>query len=202
MDALFAFSKILSVAMIAIVFLPGTLDVILRIWSYTIQMSPPPRDGLSVVLYFNVASWSRPIRSIASAIGMPLLFRMMLLMMAWPWLTVLTLLIFQQSLRRAKIKPGHVARAAVYTGSVGIVLLCPLAWWINTIATTRSRSLVSPLTEPQMIGPVTFLLAVMTYRLWIAYRSYMGFPHAFATALGSQLIVMLTVYTVLVLTLL
>jgi hypothetical protein len=35
---------------------------------------------------------------------------------------------------------------------------------------------------------------VVTYRLWTAYRLYMRFPHALATAIASQVIVALVLY--------
>jgi hypothetical protein len=109
-------------------------------------------------------------------------------------LTVLTVLIFQQTLRRARINSGHVVRVTVYTNSIGIVLLIPLTWWICRFVSDDPWTTTSELLEPAFICPTLAVLIVMTYRLWIAYRLYLRFPNAFATALASQLIVMLVLY--------
>jgi hypothetical protein len=40
---------------------------------------------------------------------------------AWPWLTAAALLVFQASLRRAKVRPAHVLRVGIYSADVGLL---------------------------------------------------------------------------------
>ena len=117
-------------------------------------------------------------------------------MAALPPLTFATLLIFQHSMRHARVKAGHAMRCAVYSGDVvfwnglwqlGILLLLgPYPQF-----TREEPGIVLLL----MVGIVTAFVLIFL-RLWSAYRNYMKFPDAFATALMSQAI-MLTAFCAL-----
>jgi hypothetical protein len=116
-------------------------------------------------------------------------------MALWPLLTIATLAIFQQSLRRAQINPGHVLRAAIYSSDVNVLLTIGLSTWIWRLPMTwtfyRGQTLML---NPRIFWPILAVTIVVTYRLWTAYRLYMRFPHALATAIASQVIVALVLY--------
>ena len=119
---------------------------------------------------------------------------------AWPWMTFLALMIFQASMRRAKVKPVHVMRCVTYTFDAiglfswallltfGLVVAAWLLfgwenyWWGHQSATTW-----------WMVAAVGLLV----YRLTIAYQSYLQFRHAFVTVFTAQFLVALFVYTAL-----
>jgi hypothetical protein len=121
--------------------------------------------------------------------------------LAWPWMTLATLLIFQHSMRRAKVRAVHVMRCAIYSCDVfwlgtilalGAVIGMPLMYWLRNA----------------LIGMVGYYFSLQLYvavifaiwcgwRLWVAYRKYLQFPHALATVAASQLIVVLIVIVVL-----
>jgi hypothetical protein len=135
--------------------------------------------------------WSRALRG-AALLGTYL---------AWPWMTLATLLIFRWSMRRAKILPVHVMRCAVYacdqfwigvTVAMGLVMWLPWRWMQdNPLAEVLGYSLFL-----QMFSAALFGMWCM-WRLLVAYRKYLQFPHALATVAASQLIVVLIVVAVL-----
>jgi hypothetical protein len=119
---------------------------------------------------------------------------------AWPWLTFLALMIFQASMRRAKVKPVHVMRCVTYTfDAIGLfswALLVAIgmsvaAWlllgWDNYWRWQQSA------TAWWMLAAILLLV----YRLTIAYQSYLQFRHAFITVFTAQFLVALFVYTAL-----
>jgi hypothetical protein len=116
---------------------------------------------------------------------------------AWPWLTFAILMIFQGSMRRAKVKPDHVLRCALYSCDaalvVGLLLLVAIPWadphvWrlLRYLQVPGSRTLVQ-------LAISTLILIWTTPRLASAYARYLRFDHPFATALSSQIIVLLLV---------
>ncbi len=66
-----------------------------------------------------------------------------LVVLAWPWLTLLALLIFRQSLRQARIRSGHLVRCCVYA-SVPLLGVMPVnliaSWIVWTDAATPIRT--------------------------------------------------------------
>jgi hypothetical protein len=119
-----------------------------------------------------------------------------LVIIAWPWLTMAALMIFQASMRRAQVKPAHVMRCVVYSAggltlaSVAIAGLLALA-----ILQQRGRIIGWYPSSNDLVGKMLLVVAiVLTYQLWIAYRKYLRFDHALATALASQVIVALLVW--------
>jgi hypothetical protein len=189
MEYLFLFSKVIVFAMILITFTPSFLNFVFEIWRYALAASPPPRTGWSPALYNALVPRLTPILSFQDGYG-PVLFRTMLAMIAWPWLTALTLLIFQQTLRSAQIRAGHVVRVAVYSGSVGLILFIPFSYWVAQIRVNKPWSIGL---ESAFVVPVLLLGSVMTYRLWVAYRLYMRLPSALFIVCASQIIVALFV---------
>ncbi len=120
---------------------------------------------------------------------------------AWPWITLATLLIFQRSMRRAKVLPVHVMRCAVYACdefwigmivALGLVIWLPWQWlWNNPVAELVGYPLFLQMFSASLFG------MWCTWRLRVAYRKYLQFPHALATVAASQVIVVLIVVVVL-----
>ena len=126
-------------------------------------------------------------------ISIPVLVGLLFLFLSWPWLTFLGLLVFRWSMRQARIKAVHVARCVVYNSDVTI-------WWtlamsgttLTTFLVTQSAALsTGTLIALALLCTVLYMLS--TYRLWMAYRKYLRFPHPFLTILASQVMVLLVV---------
>jgi hypothetical protein len=118
--------------------------------------------------------------------------------LAWPWLSLATLLIFRAALRRARIQPGHVMRCVVYSGDVFL--------WIGAVAAIlgwtggfvrRDFAGGQGIAARQALGGLALLVAVFTYRLGVAYRRYLRLDHPWSTVILSQAVVMLFVVTAL-----
>jgi hypothetical protein len=110
--------------------------------------------------------------------------------LAWPWVSFLALLVFQISLRRARLRTTHVLRCVVYSADACLWLTLPLlllAWTAWQAGGSAPR-----LFFPMATGLLPLAaLACFTYRLFQAYRLYLRFDHALATVLASQVIVVL-----------
>jgi hypothetical protein len=106
----------------------------------------------------------------------------------WPWLTVLSLLVFRASMLQARIKTGHVLRCVIYSNDP-LLLLAPLL--VLTISVVpRAGSVVLPTMIPTaQVIIAAIILAVLTFRLGQAYYLYLRFPHVVATVIASQLMV-------------
>jgi hypothetical protein len=123
---------------------------------------------------------------------------MPLLPAALPWLTFASLMMFQMSMRRAKVRTAHVLRCAIYTGGT---------WFWASLAVGASSLIMlllsglSPFAAAVVrevlltISLVVFL--AITYQLAVAYRRYLRFPHAVATVLAAQFVAMLALVTFL-----
>jgi hypothetical protein len=123
-------------------------------------------------------------------------------LLAWPWLTYGSLMIFQISMRRAKVKRDHVLRCVVYSGDI-FLWLAIVHLVVNSARGAiafafGSHASVAP--GPDETSVLIWLCAwpVFIYRLIIAYWQYLQFRHVVATILLTQLIVFLFVVTVLV----
>ena len=139
----------------------------------------------------------------------------------WPWLTVVALLVFRASLRRAKVDARHVVRVAVYGCDAGLAML------VVTVAVYGPRVLVEPFTSRGGVehawsygllgfswddqpfatyGPLSVLAGVPVaacaalagYRTAVAYRRYMRFDRPAATAWAAQAMAVLVAAVVIV----
>jgi hypothetical protein len=116
----------------------------------------------------------------------------------WPWATFLTLLLFQASMRRARVRAGHVLRCAIYAGDV-FVLFGLVSILLHAVLWARSGYVtsVSPGTRIAIAGLSSALLMLAAaYRIGVAYRDYLHFDHPWSTALASQTVVFLLFLTV------
>lgn len=99
----------------------------------------------------------------------------------WPWLTVACVLgVFHWSARRAKIGPGHVMRAVIYSGDLG--------GWIGLAAIVLI--LLQGFHGPRVDSSLAILIALgsafVMYRLTVAFKNYLGLDHPIITALTVQ----------------
>lgn len=110
--------------------------------------------------------------------------------LAWPWLTLLALLSFQVSMRRARLRTTHVFRAVLYSSDVCLWVTLPLALLVWT--TWAARGWPPRAFFPDLTAALPWVvLAILLYRLHAAYERYLRFDHALTTVLASQMIVYL-----------
>ena len=124
----------------------------------------------------------------------------------WPWLTFLSLMIYQISMRKAKVKFIHVARCVTYSSDFVIwMAIAVLACLGSHAAMSRLGPGINVLTVDDFTTKVDaaatwvwlFACLVFSYRMAMAYRYYLRFPHAVATVLLSQVMVALFALAVL-----
>lgn len=119
---------------------------------------------------------------------------------AWPWLTLATLLVFRASMRRVRVRPAHVLRCVIYSGdafawvgvAIGGIALLRYYGWLDA-----SRMWDDTLSDRQAAACFLAFLAACTYRLGVAYRQYLRFEHPWSTAVASQAVVLLFLTTAL-----
>ncbi len=116
---------------------------------------------------------------------------------SWPLLTCAALLIFQWSMKRAKVNPRHVLRCVAYSFDMAVwVGVLGIAATVLVAASGR-MSMMSIFAMGALIALECLSLLFMIHRLWVAYRRYLRFDRPFATIVASQVIVGLTALNVL-----
>jgi hypothetical protein len=130
--------------------------------------------------------------------------------LAWPWMTFLTLLVFQFSMRRARVRSVHVLRCVLYGFDAvlwaGLAVAAAVGWQIHAGGAAPAMWGMRPhwlmgLVGGYAVDPVArtalyagaVLLPFMVYRTIVAYRVYLRFHRPAATVLASQVIVLLIV---------
>jgi hypothetical protein len=109
-------------------------------------------------------------------------------------------MIFRETMRRARIKPEHVVRCAVYSCDAVILLAVPL-WGLCISSAVHWGFLwslmgqVHPLFHPYLVAFLLLALTLLTWRLATGYRMYLGFPDAISTCILSQVVVGLFLFT-------
>ncbi len=116
-----------------------------------------------------------------------LLFDAAIVVLLWPWITLLALMIFQASMRRAKIKAIHVVRCVVYGCDFALLALTVL---MGCFYLSHDEQLC-------LFVALICCAPVATYRLTMAYKYYLRFDHPGWTIVASQLVVALAVFTAL-----
>jgi hypothetical protein len=110
----------------------------------------------------------------------------------WPWLTLITLLIFRMSMRQAKIRTLHILRTVLYSCDFALLLAAAL------VLTTF---MYDPRGDEEgwllLCGAVVCAI-ITTYRLSIAFRKYLRVHLPLGTVLSTQVILVLLVFVVLV----
>jgi hypothetical protein len=101
----------------------------------------------------------------------------------WTWMSLATLMIFQASMRQAKVKSAHVLRVAIY----GCDFVVTIAVLHLLLVDTSYRDSWNTLVVAGGCG------VVGTFRMSIAFRKYLRFHLPFLTVLASQMIVFILV---------
>ena len=121
---------------------------------------------------------------------------MLLVVTLWPPLSLVALMSLRASLRQARIRLEHPLRAVIYAGDV-------LLWAGPIFAVLAGLFGLTPQlrflfefnfyleTDDPAVLAAAVLLLLLAYRLAVAYRSYLRFPHATATVVATQLILAL-----------
>jgi len=115
-------------------------------------------------------------------------------------------MIFRISMRRRGIKNAHVLRCVVYSADAvawtGVLLLSGAVTICAIYTLPQARFLVEYTVGFGgyiFSGLVALLWAGFCYRLYIAYKKYLGFDLPFATILATQVVLVLTLFTTMVL---
>jgi hypothetical protein len=122
--------------------------------------------------------------------------KIVLLSLSWPLATYAVLMIFQTSIRRARVRPVHVLRCAAYSGDVAL-WLGPILLVALFVMTGRGGYPYRTVAESTLLAAM-MLWAVATYRLVVAYHHYLRFDRPAAVVLASQLILGLAAACLLV----
>jgi hypothetical protein len=138
-------------------------------------------------------SWRVPMSVLPLREAQPLVL-IALWILCWPWLTLLSLMIFRASMRKKQIKLAHVLRCVLYAADAMILTGLVIAAWIVLTFAAAPKPVYR--LDPSDFTKLTMLAVtgVLGYRLWIAYRAYLRFDHALATVIASQIIVALAVF--------
>ncbi len=109
----------------------------------------------------------------------------------WPWLTLAALMIFQASMRKAKVQRAHVLRCVVYSADVSVLYMV-----LTMLAITYVIASAFLQHRPEVGDYYAFWLLILLWvmrldKLVSAYRKYLQFDHPFLTVLASQIIVVL-----------
>jgi hypothetical protein len=116
----------------------------------------------------------------------------------WAVITLLSLLVFRVSMRRARIRPVHVARCVVYSFDASLwlaVALCAASILTLVEVIVLSRNDFTFMFLAVGVAP-WLLVPVIVYRLVMAYRHYLRFDRPLLTVLASQVIAALVVLNV------
>jgi hypothetical protein len=127
-------------------------------------------------------SWGFFQKVVTGSYGSYSIFLSLVVILTWPWMTLLSLLVFQASMRRARIKTGHVLRCAIYGCDFGLLVAAVLLI-ISLYPGWPQRS------DAYLLLLICPILAL--YRLTFAYKRYLRFSHPFFTVLASQVMVFL-----------
>jgi|GEM_PF-6910716 len=138
--------------------------------------------------------------------NLPPLIIMFGTMVFWPWLLFITQFVFLESLRRKQIHRAHLLRCAVYSSDVAVFWFVPFLLVFGGVEFLRPHSMSvfgawggsgwNELLNDAMRCSLPLMLLWLTWRLVQAYRSYLRFPHAAASAIGAAVITILTLLSI------
>ena len=113
----------------------------------------------------------------------------------WPVMTCLSMLVFRASMRRARVRTVHVLRCVIYCADFAAVTAAAatLFWLVYDPWLSRRRIWSDGywlFSSSRSLGLVIMaLFAILTIRLWIAFRRYLRLEHPLATAIASQVMI-------------
>jgi hypothetical protein len=128
-----------------------------------------------------------------------------LLPLAWPWLMFTSLMVFQWSMRRRKVRPIHALRCTIYSSGTlvwaGVAGLAVFWGFLGQAMLFGPRSVGDIVGKSILLVLICGLLLSMIYQLIVAYRHYLRFDHAIETVLSALVISLLAPFTVYMLVL-
>jgi len=117
-----------------------------------------------------------------------------------PWVAALSLMLFQATMRRARVRGAHVLRCCLYSFDGG--------WWFGLLMAGLLAAVLFDVTQnpnsPRLVmtAPVVVAFAASTIvllgvvKLLLAYRMYMRFPHALTTVILALIVTALALATI------
>ena len=132
------------------------------------------------------------IRHVLSWLGGALIL-ISLLMISWPWLSVLAMSVFGISMRHARVRPIHICRSALYSFDHSILVGVSIILSVGGIVTRQLN-----LQHFFLILPIIYMivLIVYIYRLCVAYTKYLQFHWPIPVVLTSQFLLCLALFVV------
>jgi len=127
------------------------------------------------------------------ATGRELLWSLMIISVALPVTYYALLMIFQQTMRKAKVRRDHVGRCISYSADIVLWPILPLC-----VLTLLNGAAGSPNQWEEEIAwtvliSIVLIWLIFAWRLVFAYRYYLRFDHAVGTIFSVQLIIFLLV---------
>jgi hypothetical protein len=187
---------LLSVIPVALIFWYGGLAFgSYLVGQFSLRFTPLATPQPPASITDQIVSWLRNFRPQYVA---PYSFLAGLLV-CWPWATFCALLIFQASMRRAKVRTVHVLRTVLYTAGATVwlglaLLLAPVVSFVFAGVPAYDKDWLIFTCMLLMLA----IAGLFTYHLTVAYRRYLQFDHAAATVIAAQFIVALAAFTALV----
>jgi hypothetical protein len=116
----------------------------------------------------------------------------------WAAATFGALMVFRISMRRARIRPVHVARCVVYSfdACLAVALAVVAVAAVSVVMLVLFRDQNGWRLATVLAGAPFVLILLVIYRLVAAYRHYLRFDRPFLTILAAQLIAALFVLNV------
>lgn len=108
----------------------------------------------------------------------------------WVMTSFASLLIFQQSMRRHRIRTPQIVRVWAYA----VPMVAPGLFGLGVVIVSIEVAMKGRPSDPDVVLGVglALLLADIIWSLRLAYRRYLGMDHAWAVALCSQVIALLS----------
>jgi hypothetical protein len=121
--------------------------------------------------------------------------------LALPWVTAMSLMVFQATMRRTRVRGDHVLRSCLYSFDGG--------WWFGLLTAGCFAATLADSQLPRAVRLAKALPAILgllsaalllsgVVKLQFAYRRYMRFPHAVGTVVLALIMTFLLLTTIVV----
>lgn len=148
------------------------------------------------------AFFGHALQRVRERSGFDAVIAVALCLIVLPWAVALALMLFQATMRRARVRGSHVLRCCLYSFDNG--------WWLGVLLAGLFGGVALDLAPrgtlawlsgvlPQVV--LVFTAAALLFgtgKLLFAYRMYMRFPHASATVILALLVSALALATAIV----